>query len=112
METGQVVIIVIEFLLGIIIGLIAFIVKSMLKRVEGLEVDVKTMKDNYLNRFEIVIDNQNRVKEELIKHNTEIKDEAARQFSELKVAIAEVTGLVKNQADFCHYVQSKKTKVS
>ena len=108
MELGQIIIIIIQFLLGIIIALIGFITKSMLKRIDELEVDVKKMKDNYLNRFAEVITNQHQVKEDLMAHNIEIKDEASRQFTEIKVAIEGLNGLMKNQVDFCHYVQKRK----
>ena len=108
METGQIVIVIIQTLMGIVIGLIGFIINATLKRLEVLEVDMKNMKSNYLKKFEEVVENQHRVKEELIRHNIVIKDEAARQFSEIKVAIAEVTVLVKNQAEFCRYIQKQK----
>ena len=59
METVTIIILVIEFLLAIILGLIGFIVKDMKQKMTTLEIDMKGMKDNYLTRFATVIKNQN-----------------------------------------------------
>jgi len=66
------------------------------------------MKDNYLKRFEIVIENQTNAKEELINHNNQVKEETLKQFGELKTSIAELHGLVKGQTEFCKYIQQRK----
>jgi predicted PurR-regulated permease PerM len=55
----QTVLLILEILMGVIIALIAFIIKDMKKKISELDSEIKSMKDNYLSRFERVIQNQN-----------------------------------------------------
>lgn len=89
METTQILILIIEGLLAIVIAVGGFIVKSIFKRIEALEVDMKGMKDNYLDRFAKVIDNQNEAKETLTKSQTAVKEELIAQQTKVKEELLE-----------------------
>lgn len=119
MNVWVIVIAIFEFLLGIIITLGMFILNNLIKRMDktendtnerihGVEKDIKSIKDNYLDRFAIVIQNQNDVKEELLLHNTEVKQETWQRFGELKSDIAELSSLMKTQTELCRFIQKQK----
>ena len=87
MEDLQLFILVVQSLLTVIAGLGIFIIKSILKRIETVEADMKTMKDNYLNRFQQVIANQTDTKETLIKVQADAKIELIEAIDQLRIDI-------------------------
>lgn len=87
MELMTIITLIIEVLLGIILALIGFIVKDMKGKINQLETDVKGMKDNYLSRFERVINNQNDAKTALIEQHTQTKEELLNAFNDLRLEI-------------------------
>jgi len=110
MELIQIIILIFNGLLTIVFALIIYTVKGITRRIDTLEIDVKGIKGNYLERFNAVLKNQSdvkielikqqfsvkeelvkqqvQVKEELIKHNVETKDELLGAINQINIAFA------------------------
>jgi len=84
MEYLQIGLFIFNLLIAIIVALIGFQVKSIMRRIEILETEMKAVKTNYLDRFTAVLKNQATVKEELSEQQHLVKEELVRQQTTVK----------------------------
>jgi formate dehydrogenase maturation protein FdhE len=84
MEYLQIGLFIFNLLIAIIVALIGFQVKSIMRRIETLEGEMKAVKTNYLNRFTAVLENQAAVKEELSEQQHLVKEELVKQQTTVK----------------------------
>lgn len=89
MEDMKIVGIVLSALFGVVTIFISFIINGFSKRIAVLETDVKGMKENYLTRFNAVLQNQSEVKTELIKEHAKVKEELIAQQFKVKEELTE-----------------------
>jgi hypothetical protein len=84
MDWLQIGLFIFNLLIGVIVALIGFFINSILKRVETLEMEMKAVKTNYLDRFTAVLKNQLEMKEELIEEQSKVRFELATQQLKMK----------------------------
>ena len=112
MEVMQLILVVFNGLLTIVLVLSGFIIKGILRRIEVLESEVKGMKDNYLDRFKEVLQNQSDVKIELLKEQYKVKEELVKHYTDTKdeifVKLNSISAAVDKQATVCQMIQNQK----
>lgn len=89
MDEYKIIGILLAGLVGLVTILISFILNGFSKRIGILETDVKGMKENYLSRFNAVLQNQSDVKTELIKEHAKVKEELIAQQVQIKIELIE-----------------------